>query len=88
MNVNWMLCGRLWSNVDVMWNIVNVNWMLCGRLWRNVDVLWSNVGVMWTLHISTFHNLTKSSPLPSLVSHLEISDCGCNVDLPHLHIYS
>ena len=47
----------------VMWNNVDVLWMLCGTLWKNVDVLWRNVDVMWTLHISTFHNLTKSSPL-------------------------
>ena len=51
-----MLCGTLWRNVDLLW-------MLCGTLLRNVDVLWRKVDGMWTLHISTFHNLTKSSPL-------------------------
>ena len=67
-----MLCGTLWRNVDVlwrnvdvMWRNVDVLWMLYGTLRRIVDVLWRNVDVMWTLHISIFHNLTKSSPLLS-----------------------
>ena len=51
------------ENVDVMWSNVDVMWMLCRTLWSNVDVLWSNVDVMWTLHISTFHNLSKSPSL-------------------------
>ena len=51
-----MFCGEIWMLYGGMW-------MLYGTLWRNVDVLWRNVDVMWTLHISTFHNLTKSSPL-------------------------
>ena len=75
----------LWRNADVMWRNVDVLWMLYGILWRIVDVLWRNVDVMWTLHF-TFHNLTKSSPLLSLVGHLEICDCGCNVDPSDFHI--
>ena len=64
-DVLWMLYGTLWRNVVVLWSNVDVLWMLCGTLWRNeVDVLWRNVDVMWNLHISTFHNLTKSSPPP------------------------
>ena len=77
----------LWSNVDVMWNIVegcgcfvdvmwkiveecgcNVEdcggmWMICRAMWMLFGTLWRNVDVMWTLHISTFLNLIKSSPL-------------------------
>ena len=41
--------------------------MLCGTLWSNMDV-------MWTLHISTFHNLTKSSRPWSVILKYAIVD--------------
>ena len=55
----WLLCGTLWRNVYVFvekcgCNVDDVEH--CGGMWMFC-------GEMWTLHISTFHNLTKSSPL-------------------------
>ena len=86
----WMLCGTLWMNVVVLWLLCgilwmngDVLWMLCGTLWRNMDVLWRNVDVMWTLHISTFHNLMKSSRFLGRSSW--ICDCGFNVDPSDFH---
>ena len=50
--------------MDVIWrNVAVVEECVCNVdvLWSIVDVMGSNVAVMWTLHISTFHNFTKSS---------------------------
>ena len=65
-DVMWNIVEERGWFVDLIWNIgeeCGCLWLLCGTLWRNVDVLWRNVDVMWSLYISTFHNLTKSSPL-------------------------
>ena len=49
-------------------------WMFCGAMW-------TSCGPSTSPHFTIWPSL-----LPSLVSHIEICDCGCNVDLPHLHI--
>ena len=73
----------MWSNVNVMWNIVEECGCFVDVMWNIVEECGCFTDVMlniveecgcfvekcgWNvdppnLHISTFHNLTKSSPL-------------------------
>ena len=62
--------------VDVIWNIVEDCGCFVEKCGCNVDP---------SLHISQFDQVL-SSPLLSLVGHLEICDCGCNVDPSDFHI--
>ena len=88
----WMFCE---GYVEEIWMFCGCYVEHCGGMWI---FLWSNMDVMWTLHIATFHNLTKSSPLLGQSSwnkrlwiNVEqcgclVEKCGCNVDPPHLYI--
>ena len=76
-------CG---CNVDVMWNIVEE----CESYVEDNGGMWMFFGAMWmSCGPSTSPNFTIwPGLLPSLVSHLKICDCGCNVEFPHRHVDS